>query len=516
MNINIFFVFFFFIKKKTAEENPIDDPEFNKRDEKGHRIIPHWLAQPYIRKELIPNKRKMEQQQQQQQQASPNKLKSPLKSPLKASPKKEEDLFVKKELDDGEKYVTAKDIAYMKKVFNPKINSKITIDSNKRLSKRDNGEFTYIESSDCYKYVPSDIEPESVSTILKHVNQLVDIINKYKDVIYVYQGTFVGKWGEMHSTSHALSLKTNTAVMRALNQKLDSSIYLAVRTPCHYRALTSEIKKLSESEYKKLVNRLSLFNDGLFYSRSDTGTYGSVTCFDDDEDMLYVKKSREEEVEFQNDLCLLVPNGGEVISNTNEDKYEEIYEAEDIKACLAEPDNYNNFYVCEDHSRNIHLSYYNEEYDIALYKRWDTTFSKQTYQPDWQGVSGENYMKRHLGYRYVLNETSFSNNTLSISLTNVGFAPSYRSFQTELLMKSTSSSGDTISITIDKDSRSWPVNKKFTFYVDIDNLVSKLLNDDYDVYLNLYDPNIDYDIRFANTNKYNEDYGYKIGQFLRT
>jgi len=51
---------------KTAEENPIKDPEFNEKDEKGHRIIPHWLAQPYIRKELIPNKRKIEQQQQQQ------------------------------------------------------------------------------------------------------------------------------------------------------------------------------------------------------------------------------------------------------------------------------------------------------------------------------------------------------------------------------------------------------------------------------------------------------------------
>lgn len=48
---------------KTAEENPIDDPEFNKKDEKGHRIIPHWLAQPYIREKLVHDKRKMEKQQ---------------------------------------------------------------------------------------------------------------------------------------------------------------------------------------------------------------------------------------------------------------------------------------------------------------------------------------------------------------------------------------------------------------------------------------------------------------------
>jgi len=428
----------------------------------------------------------------------------------------EQSLFEKKELDDGELYITEEDMTYMKDVFNPDIDNGIVLDkrdsNNNNNSTEENGEFVFIEKNNCYKYIPTDLEPESVDTIIGHINQLAGIVNKYKDIIYIYQGVFVGRWGEMHSTDHANSLDSCTKIMNTLNNKIDPSIYLAVRTPCHYRGISSEIKKLNNENYKKLINRLSLFNDGLFRTELDTGTYGGYqTCFEDDNNNLYVKKSRVEEVEFQKELCLKVPNGGEVISNSDEDKYEKIYKLADIKKAIASPDNYNNFYVCEDHSKNIHLSYINDQYDCELYKRWNTTFSKQTSKPLWKKVSGEDYMGRHLGYRYVLRESLFEKNILNITLENIGFSPAYKSFQSELLLNS-SSSNHTITVDIEIDNKNWPINENITLTVNIEDAFSQFNSDNYDVYFNLYDPNLKYDIRFANTSKYNENYGYKIGR----
>ena len=458
----------------------------------------------------------------------PTKI-APLNSPLKAPSAKleeiEEESFVKKEIDDGELYVTEDDINYMKKVFNPNINSNIKIDmkniennnsteitKRNKLSKRESGEFVLVEENNCYKYIPTDYEPDSVETILEHVDQLSQIVNKYKDIVYIYQGVFVGKWGEMHSTPHATSLSSCTDIMKTLNEKLDSSIYLAVRTPCHYRALTNEIRKISEQGYGTLIKRLSLFNDGLFRTELDTGTYGAsgVTCFDDDVDKLYEKKPRKDEVEFQNELCLKVPNGGEVLSNSHDDEYEEIYELEDIEEAIANPDNYNNFYVCENHSKNIHLSYINDKYDRNLFERWDNTFSKQIYKPEWSDVSGEEYMGRHLGYRYVLRDSSFTDNTtLNIIVENIGFSPAYKLFYCEVSFES---SEDTFVKTIDSDNRDWPLNTNITLAINLENEFPTMANTTYDIYFNLYDLAIDYDIRFANTNEYHESYGYKIGQ----
>jgi len=432
--------------------------------------------------------------------------------------KLEEEMFVKKELDNGELYVKDEDINYMKKVFNPNINNNIKINAKKarstKLSKRENGDFVYLKENKCYKYIPPDYEPDDVETIIEHIEQLSEIINKYKDIVYIHQGIFVGKWGEMQGTSHADSMESCTKIINALNNKLDPSISIAMRTPCHYRALSNEVRKLSESSYNKLIKRLSLFNDGLFNTELDTGTYGGYqSCFTDDEDRLYALKPRKEEVEFQNEICLTAPNGGEALSNTDGDKYENIYKLEDIEQAIAHPDNYNNFYVCEDHCKNIHLSYFNDEYDISVFKRWNITFSKQIYKPNWKNVSGQEYMSRHLGYRYVLRDSSFNNNTLQISIENIGFAPAYRTFQSILLLKSTTSN-NMITLNIDTNNKNWSLNETITLTVNLEDNLSQLTNDNYDVYFTLYDPSINYDIRFANINEYYENYGYKIGQFI--
>ncbi|ORX56577.1 hypothetical protein BCR36DRAFT_320070 [Piromyces finnis] len=435
----------------------------------------------------------------------------------------EERLFVKKELDNGEEYITNKDIEYMKSVLsksnimasnNDKNDIKVTNQTSK-LSKRENGKFTLVEGSNCYRYSPTDKEPENIDTILTHIDQLSSIVNKYKDVIYIYQGVFVGRWGEMHSTKHATSLISNTKIMEAINEKFDNSIFLAVRTPCHHRAITNEIKKKSSKEYEELIKRLSLYNDGLFYSETDTGTYSkvAVTCFNDDTEKLYVKMPRKDEVDFQKELCLRVPNGGEVLSNIKNDEYEEIYELSDIKKVIASPDNYNNFYVCENHSENIHLSYYNDEYDRLIFNRWNITFSKQIYQPNWNKVTAEEYMNYHLGYRYVLRDSFFENNTINISLENIGFAPAYKYFQSELLFKSTVTN-DVFIIDIDTDNRDWVSNKSIVLSVNLESLFSKFFNETYDVFFNLFDPHLYYNIKFANANNYQEDYGYKIGQLI--
>ena len=156
-------------------------------------------------------------------------------------------------------------------------------------------------------------EPKDIEIIRNHMGQVAPLVNQYKSSVYLMQGLFVGNWGEMHGSNYN-DTQSLLALLNTLEQDIDSSIFFSVRTPELWRILTCSDTPLTADEAygKSLRARMSLFNDGLLGSATDVGTYdenGSLSRIENH----VGKGTRQEELNFQNQLCLYVPNGGEVI-----------------------------------------------------------------------------------------------------------------------------------------------------------------------------------------------------------
>lgn len=248
-------------------------------------------------------------------------------------------------------------------------------------------------------------EPETIDTILTHMEQLEDVLKEYKEMIFTLQGIFVGDCGEMHH-SKFLSQEDITTLICQLARVTDEQTFLAVRTPRHWRKVT-QIADIEEPEFQTstLAKRLGLFNDGIMGTEQDTGTYGVLSKT---EAGLFEAWNRAEELEFQNQLCQLVPNGGEVIIENP------VNDLDNAMESLA----------------TMHLTYLNRAYDANVLNKWAETIVEE--DGCFQGMDGLSYIERHLGYRLLIKDTNtlydFDKDTLSVSVTlqNVGFAPMYK------------------------------------------------------------------------------------------
>lgn len=263
-------------------------------------------------------------------------------------------------------------------------------------------------------------EPQDISLILRHMEQTASVYNQYADHILTLQGLFTGNYGEMNHTNYG-----SPADMQLLAAKLAEtaapSIYLAVRTPDQWRSITgaedhSDLAALPDSPY---LNRLGLYNDGMLGSETDTGTYAG--------------RSRSEELSFQDILCRTVPNGGEVIIDNPYN---------DLDNAVAD-------------LRQMHVSYLNSTYDSSVLDKWKQT----VYSGDdiFNGVSGYEYIRDHLGYRFVLRSTEIMYDyikgqvSLRIGIENTGFSGSYRGYSLRLTLLDLSTGG-TIPVSAEEDS----------------------------------------------------------------
>lgn len=239
-------------------------------------------------------------------------------------------------------------------------------------------------------------EPNRLERIQGHILQLAPVLGDYADGIFVFQGALIGSWGEMH-TSRFLTPDRLCSLLTLLEKELDSRIYLAVRKPSQYRLF----RQMADAE-----TRLGLFNDGLFGSESDLGTYGTLPAQEAGWSSAWLPA---EELDFQEILCRGVPQGGEAVMPAGE-----LYSLEETAAKLSK----------------MHVSYLNSTHDPALLKAW----ADQVWQSNdaWNGMNGFDYIGRHLGYRFVADSVSFDGKILNITIKNVGFAPIYE--QTELVL----------------------------------------------------------------------------------
>ncbi len=228
-------------------------------------------------------------------------------------------------------------------------------------------------------------EPASFSQVTAHVRQIGAVLLKYAEYISVFQGLFVGSWGEMH-TSKFLSEKHLRQITEALLESTEGRIKIAFRTPTHLRRIAAS--------GDDLYGKIGFFDDAMLADETHLGTFGMQT----QEEAGWANPwCAGEEIAFLEKASYDVPFGGEVLSGAKA-----LSAAEILKQLSL-----------------LHVSYLNCMHDAACLESWKEL-------PCEQGVSVYDYVGAHLGYRFVVESAEIVKKgkeySLDISIANKGFA----------------------------------------------------------------------------------------------
>ena len=336
-----------------------------------------------------------------------------------------------------------------------------------------------------------EVEPSNIDIIVGHIKQLKPILQKHADSIFVLQSLLVGDCGEIHDTKFA-----DTKSLRILASELaavsTSDTYLAVRTPVQWRKITQTYGNKELKENSPYKNRLGLYNDGMLGNVYDCGTYGDQKRKQAGK---YKAWTRAEEIDFQDNLCRAVPNGGEVVL---------VNEYNDIDRAICDME-------------KMHITYINQDHDLQVMEKWRNS----TVDTDdiFDGMDGISYMQARLGYRLVLRKCqmqhAFWKDKLYIRLdiSNSGFAPIYKACDASLTFVPKTEDGKSYSIQVSHQLQELAGGSETDQISTIRASVplSKLSRADYDVYFKLVDRASGKMIYFANEQDAEAD-GYKIGE----
>ncbi|MEF2597083.1 MAG: DUF4832 domain-containing protein [Lachnospiraceae bacterium] len=327
-------------------------------------------------------------------------------------------------------------------------------------------------------------EPTAFYRIKNHIQQVASVVNDYSDCVYILQGTLTGNNGEMNNSNYN-DINQIRQIAETLDKCISPDIFLAVRTPGQLRGILRTKKPLSSSNAYdgSLESRLGLFNDGMLGSVYDLGTYGDKPL--KSSNALDAKGTRSEELLYQYKLCQYVPNGGEV---TVDNVYNDLENAiEDLA--------------------QMHVSYLNSEHDAAVLNKWKN--STCSGDDVFSGSTGYDYISAHLGYRYVMKESSLDFHSfaddaaiLYINIENTGFSSSYRKFDTKLIITDLDS-GEKTELETDIDNRKIASNDCSSFQIRLD--IRSWEKGTYSIALCMKDPYTGNSIHFANSGSEEED-----------
>lgn len=297
-------------------------------------------------------------------------------------------------------------------------------------------------------------EPETLDQVYSHIDSLAPVINKYKDIVFVFQGMLLGNHAEMHG-SYLLTDSSMKKLAQKLSASLDPSIYLAVRTPAQRRFITGSKNSiaLSDAYNGSLSSRLGLFNDGMFGSDIDLGTYGDTTM--NGQKDLHAKGTRSEEISYQNSLARFVPNGGE---SGGYSSYGELDNA------MTE-------------MRQMHISYLSHDFSEQTISRWKR--SSYTIPGTDITVNGMNAIGLYMGYRPLVSSVEVSRDgfllrdvSIDVTVQNRGFAPVYRDTDAALTLTASDGSVITLRTSLDRKSFAYDGEAILHFYTRSKNLNS--------------------------------------------
>ncbi len=262
-------------------------------------------------------------------------------------------------------------------------------------------------------------EPLTLAMVKRHMEQAGGAIRPYLEDILVMQGIFVGNWGEMHG-SKFLDEVSMCELIDTLYRVTEGRCFLAVRTPAQWRRITGRLTSGG------LKERLGLFNDGIFGSPTDMGTYGTASGREAGENGSW---SREEELGWQEQYMDAVPNGGEILS------------------CMP----FKSSRQAAEDLAKMHVCYLNSIYHPEQLDHWR---KEKVEEPGcWHGLSGYDYIGRHLGYRFFVRNITVKKDELQMTIKNCGFGNLYQ--EAECLLVTEREQGSSSCRRLDTDARNW-------------------------------------------------------------
>lgn len=302
---------------------------------------------------------------------------------------------------------------------------------------------------------------------LRHIEQLTPHLEANKDVIYVLEAGFVGRWGEWYYSANygnetqELNPKRRR-ILQALLAACPQDRFLLTRYAMIKTGYLGDTQALTYAEAFSGTDRARLghHNDAFLNAWGNDGTY-------DDGEGNYTKMRR-----YISDETLYVPNGGE--TNVEEQPLASIVAQYDTT--LAE-------------LRRFHWSFCGAGYAEEVTDTWRTN-----------GTFEE--MNRVLGYRFQLTKAHFPENLtagdtsrIMIKLINKGCAPMYNQRPVYLVLRNAQTA---YPILLQADPRRW-IPQTDTQINESVTLPSDIPTGTYDLYLHLPDasPTIAADPRYA-------------------
>jgi hypothetical protein len=329
----------------------------------------------------------------------------------------------------------------------------------------------------------------SKSQIIQHLQQVAPIVEANKDVIFSHQAGFIGTWGEWYYTNSAefgtdgsintLQWQNRKEVIEAMLVATPVEIPIQVRYPQIKKTMCGNSFLNSETAYQTTANaRIGFFNDAFLNNWGDMGTYEV--------------RRRNEDPTLTSDYAYL----------SNETQY------------LPMSGETNGLNPPRTNGSNALL-----ELNSA---NW-TTLNRDYFErniTNWINSGHYMDMQRYLGYRLVLQNSTFTLNGLmldvSISLENIGYARIFKNRKAWLVLQN-SSNGQVFSFILNTDPRTWESAVTIKQRVDLSGLPAG----NYECLLNLPDPSSsisnrpEYSIQFANSDLWEPSTGFnKLNQLV--
>ena len=274
-------------------------------------------------------------------------------------------------------------------------------------------------------------EPETFEQVLRHIQQVQDsgILEEYKDILAFVESGLVGKWGEQHGGKYT-SVDYKVQVLDAMLDCVPAPVPVTVRTPDIF-AKWAGIERKDLADYKAEpgsdASRVGLYDDGYMGSDSDLGTYAN----------------RSIETAWLGNQAVTSYFGGEFSGNL---EWAQKYDTYLPENAITEMYNTHLSYI----NCNIYQLYkdyvFNEENDVSevVYQPFDEnaliekTFDHSAYY----GQSVFQFIRDHIGYRFVLRKSELSENVeqggqldIHLRVENTGFANAIPDVRAELLLE---------------------------------------------------------------------------------
>lgn len=277
-----------------------------------------------------------------------------------------------------------------------------------------------------------EIEPSSIKIVKSHMKQLGSIIYEHTSEkkslpgkILVHQGLFVGSWGEMHSSKFLTEARMKELSDTFL-EATKGNCPIAVRKPVQLRQLSCQ-KEASAPLQNASKTNFTLFNDAIFGSETDLGTYVTIrqSAMPENSEREKIPWAREDELTWQKTKLQQSFCGGEVLggmntlseSSGNTDHPTKTLDWHQVVAELAK----------------MHVSYLNSIYSKEVLDDW------KAQRIMWNGkeISEYDYVGRHLGYRFTVThvkiscvsrekkkqtQNQISSSIVTLTIKNTGFA----------------------------------------------------------------------------------------------